>query len=211
VRIDHFRGLVAYWEIPAEAETAREGEWIDAPVYPLFQAIRSALPAAQLIAEDLGDIDPPVREALAKLGLPGMKILQFAFDEFVDRNPYVPHCHTEHSVVYTGTHDNNTLRGWFEREASWEVRERLMLYLGQHVTADSVAWQMIRLALSSVATIAVLPMQDFLGAGADARMNVPGVASGNWTWRFRWEWVNPDSCRRIAKLNWIYGRTHSPR
>lgn len=183
VRIDHFRGLIAYWSIPAAEKTAVNGVWIDAPADEFLRTIVRNFPAMPLIAEDLGTITADVREILRTFDLPGMKVLQFAFGEDVATNLYAPHNTGEHTVLYTGTHDNNTTRGWFEQEISPEQRQRLELYTGSELTAENIHQHIIRLAHGSAARLVIVPVQDVLGAGAEARMNTPGVAKGNWAWR----------------------------
>ncbi|MBU0675924.1 MAG: 4-alpha-glucanotransferase [Proteobacteria bacterium] len=181
-RIDHFRGFESYWEIPAEEETAMNGEWVKGPGSFFFEWMRRQLGELPIIAEDLGIITKEVTALRRKLGFPGMKILQFAF-ESDETNDYLPHnFHSENCVVYTGTHDNNTTLGWFMGETlTASVRERICRYLQSD--GHQVSRQMIRLALSSVAKVALFPMQDLLGFGEDCRMNTPGTSEGNWQWR----------------------------
>jgi len=207
VRIDHFRGFVAYWEVPAHEPTAVHGYWVEAPAEDFFRTLSKHFPCLPIIAEDLGVITPDVREVMERWGFPGMRVLLFAFGPDMPTNPYAPHHHVRHCVVYTGTHDNNTVRGWFEQEASDEDRRRLFRYLGRTVTADEVAWEMVRLAMMSVADRVILPMQDVLGLGAEARMNTPGTPEGNWEWRLRPHQITPELARRLADLTETYGRT----
>ena len=187
IRIDHFRGLVAYWEIPANEKTAINGKWVEVPVYDFFNCMRSALggfkQSGRIIAEDLGVITPDVVEVIRKFGFPGMKVLLFAFGEDNPMHPYLPHNYQSNCVVYTGTHDNNTIKGWFENEATGKEKERLFNYLGHEVSDSEVHWELIRLAMMSVADMAIIPMQDILGLGQEARMNRPAVKQGNWRWR----------------------------
>lgn len=183
VRLDHFRGFAAYWEIPAEEEIAVNGSWVPAPGEKLLEAVQSAHGALPLIAEDLGIITEDVVALKERFDLPGMKILQFAFGPHTPYSPDSPHHHEKNCVVYTGTHDNNTTRGWFETEATPGVRRLLARYLGRRPTEASIVREMTRLALMSPANDAVLPAQDLLNLGAEARMNTPGVAGGNWGWR----------------------------
>jgi 4-alpha-glucanotransferase len=206
IRIDHFRGLVAYWEIPAHEPTAVHGRWVTAPAEDFFRTLLKRFPCLPIIAEDLGVITPDVREFMERWSLPGMRVLLFAFGADMPTNPYAPHNHVRHCVVYTGTHDNNTVRGWFEQEATDEDRRRLFRYLGRTVTADEVAWEMIRLAMMSVADWVIVPMQDVLGLGAEARMNVPGTPTGNWEWRLRPHSLTPELARRLADMTETYGR-----
>ncbi len=180
IRIDHFRGLVAFWAIPFGAETAIDGQWIEAPAVELFEALGKKLGKLPIIAEDLGVITPDVDEVRERFSLPGMKILQFAFDKSTS-NPYLPHFYTQNSVVYTGTHDNDTVLGWYNELDSGD-KLKLHQYLG--AIGNGIHWQMIRTAWASVSDVAVVPLQDVLGLGTSARMNVPGTLSGNWQWRY---------------------------
>lgn len=202
MRIDHFRGFEAYWEIDAAADTAVDGHWVSGPGADFFEAVRKAFHGLPLVAEDLGVITPEVTALRRQFGLPGMKILQFAFDGSPD-NPYLPHNHEPLSVVYTGTHDNNTTLGWYQ-ELPDEQRSFVRDYLG--IDADPMPWPLVRSALASVARLAVLPMQDVLGLDASHRMNVPGVAEGNWRWRFDWEKVLPEHSERLKAWVQLYGR-----
>lgn len=202
VRIDHFRGFQAYWEIPAEAETAVDGQWVEAPGEALFEAFQARFQPLPLVAEDLGLITPEVDALRHRFGLPGMKILQFAFDGGAT-NPYLPHNHERDYVVYTGTHDNSTTVGWYEGLDDGQ-RETVRAYLGYPEEAQP--WPLIRAALASVAQMCVLPMQDLLALDDSHRMNVPGVASGNWRWRFHWDMVDEDLAARMRDLFALYGR-----
>jgi 4-alpha-glucanotransferase len=202
VRIDHFRGLSRYWEVAPGASDARGGRWVKGPGARLFEDLEAALGPLPLIAEDLGVIDDQVRELKEKLALPGMHILQFAFGDDI-LNPYLPHRHEELSAVYTGTHDNNTTLGWWEEQPA-HVQEHVCRYL--HTDGSDVVWDMIRSAFSSVARLAIIPMQDALRLGGDARMNVPGLADGNWTWRVRAEAFNDDVAARLKYLATLYDR-----
>ncbi len=206
VRLDHFRGFVAYWEIPAEEETAVNGQWVEAPVYEFFDAIKRHFPNAKIIAEDLGLITADVKKVIEHYGFPGMKILQFAFGGDLPTNPYIPHNYSRNCIVYTGTHDNNTTQGWLKSEASAEDKERLAEYLGYPINPEHVHSDMIRLALSSVAETAVIPMQDYLGLGEEARMNFPQKTDGNWLWRVLPEQISSDLAKHLAHLNWFYSR-----
>ena len=202
LRIDHFRGLEAYWEIPASAETAVAGQWRQAPGDELFRALRAEFGNLPLVAEDLGIITPEVETLRDTHGLPGMKVLHFAFGGGAD-NPYLPHNHVLNSVVYTGTHDNNTTLGWFA-ELDEQTRAHLFDYLG-----GGPEWMpelLIRTAFASVARLAVAPMQDVLELGGEDRMNRPGVAEGNWRWQFRWEQVNAGLAEHYRHLLMLYGR-----
>jgi 4-alpha-glucanotransferase len=206
VRIDHFRGLIAYWEVPAGEQTAVNGKWVKAPALDFFHALFKRFPAAPLIAEDLGVITPDVREVMRHFELPGMKVLQFAFGEDNPTHPYLPHMYESNAVVYTGTHDNNTSRGWFEKEAKAEDKERLFRYLGKEVRVDDISWELIRLAMMSVADLAIIPVQDILGLGVEARMNQPGTGAGNWEWRLTSGQLTPTLAERLRAVTKTYGR-----
>jgi 4-alpha-glucanotransferase len=202
VRIDHFRGFAGYWEIPASEPTAVKGQWVPGPGEPLFKAINKALGPMPIIAEDLGVITPDVDALRKKFGFPGMRILQFAFaGDASDR--FLPHNYEADTVVYTGTHDNDTVAGWW---ASATDHERHMArgYLG--TDGHDMPWTMIRAAMSSVADTAVHPMQDVLALPTSGRMNYPGQESGWWGWRFEWSQVQPWHAGRLAEFTKLYGR-----
>ena len=202
VRLDHFRGLAAYWSIPATAETAMEGHWEPAPGQAFLEAVSERFGQVPLVAEDLGVITEDVDALREAFHLPGMKILQFAFDSDA-HNPYLPHHHVPNGVVYTGTHDNDTTVGWYTALEP-AIQARIADYLGQ--PGEGMPWPLLRSALASVAGLAILPMQDLLGLDGGHRMNTPGVAEGNWQWRFEWDWLAPELADRLASLNRLYGR-----
>ncbi len=202
VRIDHFRGFEAYWEINASAETAVEGRWVKGPGKRFFKVLRQVFEELPLVAEDLGVITPEVTALRKQFDLPGMKILQFAFDGSPD-NPYLPHNHEELSVVYTGTHDNNTTLGWYQ-ELPDEQRQQVRHYLGD--SGQAMPGLLVRAALASVARLAVIPLQDLLGLDGVHRMNVPGVAEGNWQWRFDWDQVREQQVQQLRDWIQLYGR-----
>jgi 4-alpha-glucanotransferase len=206
VRIDHFRGLVAYWEIPARHKNAMRGRWATVPHDEFFRELLRQIPFAALFVEDLGYITAEVREVVAKYNFPRMSVMQFGFGGDPARNPYLPHNYAENSIVYTGTHDNNTTRGWFEKDLQGEDRRRLFDYLGCRFTAAEVSWELMRAALRSVAKIAIVPMQDVLGLGSPARMNQPAGKNGNWRWRMRPGQTEARLAERLRKLTWTYGR-----
>ena len=215
VRLDHFRGFEKYWEVPGGDTTARNGHWVPGPGAALFQAILKALGDVPIIAEDLGVITPEVDALRERFGFPGMRVLQFAFGNDPKADDYRPHNYPRNCVVYTGTHDNNTTIGWFREEVlgdttqSREIREaerRLALkYMGSD--GKEFNWDFIRLALMSVADTAIIPLQDVLGLGAEARMNRPATANGNWTWRFTRDMLTGEIKARLRDLTTIYGRT----
>lgn len=204
VRLDHFRGFDRYWEVDASAPNAREGTWRVGPRLEFFEAIREALPEACLIAEDLGEIDEGVRELREATGLPGMAILQFAFS-CDPLNLYLPHSQEPNCIVYTGTHDNNTARGWYE-EAPESSRDQLRRYF--RVSGEDVAWDLLRAAYGCVSRLAVIPAQDVLGLGAEGRMNTPGAAHGNWQWRLTAEQLGHlgEAAPTLREFSWLYGR-----
>jgi 4-alpha-glucanotransferase len=202
VRIDHFRGFEAFWEIPADHADARGGRWVEGPGQKLFDALRNRLGDLPLVAEDLGVITPEVNALRDRYGLPGMRILQFAFDGSVD-NPYLPHNHRRDAVVYTGTHDNDTTLGWYQGLDQGQ-RDYMLEYLGQ--SGEPMPWPLIRAATASVADMAVVPLQDALGLDSAHRMNTPGTSEGNWGWRFSWDQVPEGLAARLRRMARIYGR-----
>ncbi|MFQ6035639.1 MAG: 4-alpha-glucanotransferase [Sedimentisphaerales bacterium] len=206
VRIDHFRGFVAYWQVPAAHKSARDGRWAKGPKEDFFNALLRYINPVHIIAEDLGRVTADVRELIHKFGFPCMRVLQFGFDGDANKNPHILHNHIENCVVYTGTHDNNTARGWFSKEAEPEQKKRLFDYLGRKVSAKEIHLILIRLAFSSVARIAIIPMQDILGLGEKARMNRPGTIKGNWRWRLQPGQLTATVARRLKDLTQIYGR-----
>lgn len=206
LRIDHFRGLAAYWEVPAGEETAMNGTWVDAPGGELLATLTRRRACLPLVAEDLGVITPDVRELMARFGLPGMKILLFAFGADLPTNPYAPHNMERHAVAYTGTHDNLPALGWWQEEASAEDQVRFKAYLGHKVADDCVAREMVRLAWASPADLAVAPVQDLLGLGKEARMNRPGNLAGNWGWRLTPQQYAALDWDRLADLTRLFGR-----
>lgn len=206
VRLDHFRGFVSYWEIPASEMTAIHGKWVDAPVRDFFNILYRHFPSLPIIAEDLGTITPDVREIMNTFGIPGMKVLLFAFGDDLPNNPYILHNHTHQCIVYTGTHDNNTVKGWFKKEVNAEDKERIRQYLGREVAEDTIHREMIRLAMMSVANMVVIPMQDLLGLGEESRMNLPATSENNWSWRLLSEQITPALIKEVKETTILYGR-----
>ena len=202
IRIDHFRGFEAYWEIPSEEENAVKGRWVKAPGDALFDRLHEVYDPLPLVAEDLGIITAEVNALRNRYQLPGMKILQFAFSGEAD-NPYLPFNHTENSVVYTGTHDNDTSLGWYLSLDS-DTRQYVDEYLGR--SQEIMPWPLIRSALASSARLAIIPMQDLLALGGEHRMNLPGSVEGNWSWRYNWDQVEPDLATRLHRRVGMYGR-----
>jgi len=215
VRLDHFRGFESYWEIPAGAPTAAHGRWVAGPGAKFFRRLAQDLGELPIVAEDLGVITPAVDALRDGLGLPGMRILQFAFGEDAKGPEYRPHNYPRHCVVYTGTHDNDTTVGWFQSGAGEgttrtarqiaEERRFALAYLG--TDGRQIHWDMIRLALGSVADTAIVPLQDVFGLGTEARMNLPGTLRGNWRWRFTEEMLAPEATARLAEMTAIYDRS----
>ncbi|MBN2700072.1 MAG: 4-alpha-glucanotransferase [Methylothermaceae bacterium] len=202
IRIDHFRGFEACWEIPAESDTAVQGRWVNVPGESLLEAVHARFGQLPLVAENLGIITPEVETLRRKFGIPGMLVLQFAFEGGAG-NPYLPHNHTTDNVVYTGTHDNDTSLGWFESLDSGG-RTYLYDYLGQ--PGMSMPEALVRCAFASVAVLAVVPMQDVLGLGSDQRMNTPGTTANNWRWRFSWDQLQARHRDRLKHWVHLYGR-----
>ena len=202
IRLDHFRGFAGYWAVPASEKTAVNGKWLPGPGIPFFKALQHASLDLPILAEDLGVITPDVVEIREQFDLPGMIVLMFAFHGD-PHEPFLPHNHLSNRVVYTGTHDNDTVKGWFKRVPDSE-RAFWKKYMGRD--GSEVAWNMIRAAWSSVAVFALAPMQDFLGLGNEARMNYPGNPSGNWTWRMPQNSLKGDLQERIAEFNFLYER-----
>jgi 4-alpha-glucanotransferase len=202
LRIDHFRGFEAYWEIPAAEKTAVNGRWVRGPGRDFFAALRRVRDDLPIIAEDLGVITPAVEELRTFAGFPGMRILQFAFDSGAD-NAYLPHNHRCDTVVYTGTHDNDTSRGWFD-SLSAEMQEKVCTYL--RCSSAEVVRELVRTALASVAACAVVPLQDLLELDSSARMNIPGIADGNWGWRAAPDYPDHAPVAGLRRLAALYYR-----
>lgn len=215
VRIDHFRGMIACWRVPGDATTAEHGHWARAKGRPLLEALQRELGSLPLIAEDLGVITPAVIRLRDDFGLPGMRILQFAFGDDPQASDFRPENYPPNCVVYTGTHDNDTTVGWFRGDADGDstrseedIRKEhkaILAYFGSD--GSEIHWDMIACALRSSADTAIVPLQDMLGLDSSARLNVPGRASGNWGWRFRWEMLTPETISRMRQLTAEGGRT----
>ena len=206
VRIDHFRGLVAYWQIPARRPDPARGRWVKAPAIRFLTTLRHAFPDLPFVAEDLGLITPAVTAVRDRFGLPGVRVLLFAFDHDPGAGPHAPRNVTANCVYYTGTHDNNTVRGWLECAAGTDGRRRAERCLGGHFTANRAATAFVRAVLESQAAVAVLPLQDVLGLKAEARMNHPGITSGNWEWRLTRGQLNQTVARNLRRLVEACGR-----
>ena len=196
VRLDHFRGFESCWQIPVDSPTAEQGAWVPVPGHELLSALQQNYPSLPFVAEDLGTITQEVGLLRDEFLLPGMKVLQFAFDSD-SGNPYLLHNHVNGSVVCTGTHDNNTTVGWFDA-LDEQMAQRVLDYLG--LPGEPMPWPLIRAAFTSVAQLAMIPMQDLLSLGAEHRMNTPGTTERNWGWRFTWEQVDPDLAVRLRRM-----------
>jgi 4-alpha-glucanotransferase len=206
VRLDHFRGFEAYWAIPAEEETAIHGEWVKAPGLELFHALEGALGPLPLVAEDLGLITPEVEALRKELGMPGMKVLQFGYNS-KGAHTHLPHRFTPDTVAYTGTHDNDTTQGWWNAAGKVE-RAAVQAYVGP--VGERPVWSLMRATAASVAEMAVVPAQDLLELGAEARMNTPSVAAGNWSWRAPEGAWTPEIAARLAELAEVTDRDNDP-
>jgi 4-alpha-glucanotransferase len=207
VRLDHFRGFAQFWEIPAHEETAVNGRWVDGPNDDLFHRLRDALGGLPFFAEDLGYITPDVHALRERLNIPGMAVLQFGFGD-PGSHTHLPHTFTPEKVVYTGTHDNDTVLGWWESGASEDERRHAGSYLGK--CEDGVNWAMIRCAINSVASLCVVPLQDVLNLASEARMNVPSKPEGNWRWRLRAEMLHPELSAKLSSLVEVADRLPRP-
>lgn len=207
IRVDHFRGFQAYWQVHQGQTTAIHGEWVEAPGVELFEVINQELGYLPILAEDLGMITPEVETLRDRFEFPGMKVLQFAYGDDPG-NPHLPFNYPRNCLVYTGTHDNNTTVGWFDQLAPQE-QERVAEYLGC-ICGDGIHWDLIRQALGSVAQQAIIPLQDLMGLGAEARMNFPGKGEGNWAWRYRAELLTPELGDRLKQLTQRFGRAPAP-
>lgn len=206
VRMDHFRGFVAYWQIRAGAKTARHGTWVKVPASSMLRALQKRFDGLPIIAEDLGTITPDVRAIIHGFGLPGMRVLLFAFGDGDPANLYLPHNHVRNCVVYTGTHDNNTVRGWFEQEASPQEKQMISAYVGKRISPRNVCETFLLMAMGSVANTAIIPMQDILGLGARARMNRPATIHGNWRWRLMPDQLDEPIADWLGAIVTMYGR-----
>ncbi|MBN2058282.1 MAG: 4-alpha-glucanotransferase [Candidatus Saganbacteria bacterium] len=206
IRIDHFRGLVAFWQVRAGAKTAAKGEWIEAPVNDLLDALKKHFSELPLVAEDLGIITPDVKQVMEHYNIPGMRVLVFAFGEDNPWHPYLPENYLSGCIAYTGTHDTNTVRGWFDEEATRKERNRVFKYLGKRVSEREISWEFIKLVLNSRAELAVIPVQDVLSLASEGRMNMPAQAFGNWQWRLRPGQFKPALIKKLARLTRISGR-----
>ncbi|MFW5973384.1 MAG: 4-alpha-glucanotransferase [Bacteroidota bacterium] len=216
LRLDHFRAFEAYWEIPASEDTAIRGRWVQGPGADFFERMEARLGPLPVVAEDLGLITEGVRELMKRFGYPGMAVLQFGFDSGPD-STFVPHNFKQELVVYTGTHDNDTLRGWWDRHTSTQSddeAEAARAYARSYLelqSDDDFPWRSVRTLIASVARITVVPVQDVLGLGSEARMNTPGLAEGNWTWRLGKDLLTAEHAADLAQITELFGRTAETR
>ncbi|MFP4667409.1 MAG: 4-alpha-glucanotransferase [Desulfobacterales bacterium] len=206
LRIDHFRGLVAYWEVPANETTALNGKWVKAPAHEFLKTLHRRLFCLPLVAEDLGYITPDVREIMSLYDLPGMRVLVFGFSDPPGQNPNAPHNVEKNTIVYTGTHDTNTARGWFENEATETAKKHACLYFGANLTGKTFANVLVRTAMMSPASTCILPIQDILALPQHARINHPARQKGNWLWKLTPGLLTPSLAAGLARLTKIYGR-----
>jgi 4-alpha-glucanotransferase len=214
VRLDHFRGFEGYWEVPAKETTAVNGRWVKGPGAALFQTVQQALGDLPIVAENLGMITPEVERLREQFRFPGMAILQFAFGTDPQGSGFRPHNYSKDLVAYTGTHDNDTTVGWWtssgladstrSQEQIWKEREFALKYMG--TDGREINWAFIRCLLASVADVAIVPLQDLLGLGSEARMNLPAQPSGNWRWRYRPGALTPEIRERLKELTELFGR-----
>ncbi len=206
LRIDHFRGLVAAWEVPAADTTALNGKWHPVPVHSFFRALHQRFSCLPLVAEDLGNITADVREVMAQYDLPGMRVLVFGFNDDPSGNPNAPHNVDPAGLVYTGTHDTNTAAGWFENEATEIAQKRASAYFGANLTPATFARMLVRAAMMSPARLCILPIQDILALGQEARINHPATQKNNWLWRLTPNQLTAEEASRQLNLTRIYGR-----
>ena len=206
LRLDHFRGFESFWEVPYGEKTAINGKWVKGPGNDLFKQIAKEFPDMPFVAEDLGDIDKAVYMLRDRYQLPGMKILQFAFGNDVGKSIHAPHNHDYHDIVYTGTNDNNTAKGWYSKETDKTQKESLSQYSGKKIRKRTVHLDLIRMAYSSIGKLVIIPYQDITGLGVRARMNIPSVETGNWKWRTRSKHFSTRNEKKLKELMKTYGR-----
>jgi len=207
VRIDHFRGFIAYWEVPSSCRTAENGKWVKAYPYEFFGTLKDKFKELPVIAENLGVITEDVEEVMKYFGFPGIKVLQFAFGSDYPHGSNLPGNFSQDNVIYTGTHDNNTVMGWYQKEASDFEKKNIENYVSGPVDAVAISEVFIKIAMSSDAKLAIIPMQDFLGLGEKARMNRPATTSGNWLWQAHRDMFSESAARKILDITTINNRT----
>jgi 4-alpha-glucanotransferase len=208
LRVDHFRGYSDFWEVPATERTAINGKWVKGPGIDLFDALKNEFHELPFVAEDLGDIDQTVYDLRDRYHLPGMSILMFTFGDNTHDSIHSPHNFRANTVAYTGTHDNNTVKGWYKTETGKTQRHRISQYIGRKISSSGISKELIRLVYQSVAKLAIVPMQDVLNLGTKARMNIPSVEKGNWGWRLRKKQIRKKNIITLNKWSEIYGRKH---
>jgi 4-alpha-glucanotransferase len=206
IRFDHFRGFSAFWEVPSGEVTAVKGKWKPSLGLALFHKLSIDYPTMPFVAEDLGDIDEAVYKLRDTFRFPGLEVLQFAFSSDMSKSVHIPFNHKKNSIAYTGTHDNNTIKGWFKSELSREYKLLLNAYLDKVVKIGAVHLDFIRMCYNSVAFIAIIPMQDHLGLDSHARLNNPALVTGNWTWKLRPKDLSQEVMDQIRNLSKLYGR-----
>jgi 4-alpha-glucanotransferase len=206
VRLDHFRGFLSFWQVPAQNKTAKNGRWVPGPRDDFFKKLFGQFSTSRFIAEDLGYITADVRRAIEKFGLASMKVLMFGFDGDISENPHCPVNYVKNSVVYTGTHDNNTVKGWFRNEARSLQKKRLFSFTGRKVPPGRIHWELIRLASCSASDTVIIPVQDILGLSAEARMNKPATSKNNWKWRLKSNELRPSIAKKLKNLTKTYDR-----
>lgn len=206
LRLDHFRGFSAYWEVPAKDDVALYGKWIEGPGNDFFNAVKKAFPDMPLVAEDLGQIDQAVYDLRDAYNLPGMKVVQFGFGDNMPFSQHVPNNHEYNSIAYSGTHDNNTMKGWFRKEVDKETIKRYKRYTGKKLKEKNCHTEMIRTTYASVAKLTNIPMQDWLGLDENSRMNFPSTTKGNWQWRMKPTQLTDDLKNKIKKMVKTFGR-----
>jgi len=201
IRIDHFRGFNAFWEIPVKEKTGKNGKWVEGPSDDFFASLKEYFGELPIVAEDLGVITKDVTATMDLFGFPGMKVLLFAFGEDIKTHPYIPENFTENFIVYTGTHDNNTVQGWYKHDASKKDKDNLTKYLNRPIDPANLHWDFINMAMNSKADIAIIPMQDVLGLGKSARMNKPSTTNGNWAWRIQSKELQDSTSSQLAQIS----------
>lgn len=206
LRLDHFRAFADYWEVPASHKNAKKGKWKPGPGHDFFINIGKAIGKLPFIAEDLGDINDAVYKLRDDFRMPGMKVLQFAFGDALSTSGYIPHNYSENFVVYTGTHDNNTTRGWFRKDIREKERKQIAVYSGNPVNERNVSEVLARMAYASTARIAILPLQDILALNESARMNTPASVTNNWLWRFKPGTLTNKTEKKLKEWVWMFGR-----
>ena len=197
---------MGFWEVAPGEETAQNGHWVEAPADDFLKVVFKRFGSPPIIAEDLGTITPDVNETIRKFKLPGMRVLQFAFGGDFPHSTHLPHFHEKNCVVYTGSHDNNTSVGWYESEIDDATKDNFHQYLGRQPDREEIHWELIRLAMMSVACATVIPLQDLVGLGPEARMNTPGLGEGNWAWRMTGDQFTPAVRERLESMTRTYGR-----